>query len=462
MNPPAVWELVVFGLLGAVLGAVVNWGVVALRVHLPRPFGPWHEPPEGSRRNWGARLPIIGWWLLRHEESIHGRFYWVRPLCVELAAVIGLPLFWYWSRLGGGYPEEWVALATGEEWSRVWWSWGLFRFIAGVLLVLAMTLATLIDFDEWLIPDEITLTGTLVALLIACLGFGGPLPIRSDTTTGARTIVQVIPVKDPTPRPLTLASPGDLRWTQAEYWGNRTASLGTAIAIIGVWGFGLVQKVVTLRYGVTKGIALMIASIVRPARRTKGKRKLPPRKMRRDTYWFAAITLIAMALVLVAWARGGAIWETTLSSVVGMGVGAGIVWGIRIVGSYAFGTEAMGFGDVTLMGMIGAFLGWQPALFIFFFSPFTAIVVTGVKYFVSGETQLPYGPYLCLATLVIAVKWQFVWNEMAWYNLAMMDGVLLEFAVLFAAFAGLALVIAGWLRNLRTRDDDVGEADTDG
>ncbi|MEZ6108185.1 MAG: hypothetical protein R3B96_19280 [Pirellulaceae bacterium] len=218
MNPPAVWELVVFGLLGAVLGAVVNWGVVALRVHLPRPFGPWHEPPEGSRRNWGARLPIIGWWLLRHEESIHGRFYWVRPLSVELAAVIGLPLFWYWSRLGGGYPEEWVALATGEEWSRVWWSWGLFRFIAGVLLVLAMTLATLIDFDEWLIPDEITLTGTLVALLIACLGFGGPLPIRSDTTTGARTIVQVIPEKDPTPRPLTLASPGDLRWTQAEYW----------------------------------------------------------------------------------------------------------------------------------------------------------------------------------------------------------------------------------------------------
>ncbi|MEZ6108184.1 MAG: hypothetical protein R3B96_19275 [Pirellulaceae bacterium] len=89
-------------------------------------------------------------------------------------------------------------------------------------------------------------------------------------------------------------------------------------------------------------------------------------------------------------------------------------------------------------------------------------MVTGVKYFVSGETQLPYGPYLCLATLVIAVKWQFVWNEMAWYNLAMMDGVLLEFAVLFAAFAGLALVIAGWLRNLRTRDDDVGEADTDG
>ena len=46
-------------------------------------------------------------------------------------------------------------------------------------------------------------------------------------------------------------------------------------------------------------------------------------------------------------------------------MGGGIVWAVRIIASQALGVEAMGFGDVTLMCMIGAFVGWQPALLIF-------------------------------------------------------------------------------------------------
>ena len=39
---------------------------------------------------------------------------------------------------------------------------------------------------------------------------------------------------------------------------------------------------------------------------------------------------------------------------------------MRLIGTFALRREAMGFGDVTLMMMIGTFLGWQACLILFF------------------------------------------------------------------------------------------------
>ncbi len=57
----------------------------------------------------------------------------------------------------------------------------------------------------------------------------------------------------------------------------------------------------------------------------------------------------------------------------GLGVGAGLTFGIRQVFSILFRREAMGLGDVTLMGMIGAYLGWQAAVLTFFLGAFVGL-----------------------------------------------------------------------------------------
>jgi hypothetical protein len=70
----------------------------------------------------------------------------------------------------------------------------------------------------------------------------------------------------------------------------------------------------------------------------------------------------------------------------------------------------MGFGDVTLMAMIGSFLGWQPALIVFFLSPAAALFVAVAQWVATGRRDIAFGPYLCVAAVFLIVRWQAVWD----------------------------------------------------
>ncbi len=54
------------------------------------------------------------------------------------------------------------------------------------------------------------------------------------------------------------------------------------------------------------------------------------------------------------------------SAVCGIAVGSGLLYWVRLGGEVVFRREAMGEGDVILIGAIGAFCGWQGALFAIF------------------------------------------------------------------------------------------------
>lgn len=88
------------------------------------------------------------------------------------------------------------------------------------------------------------------------------------------------------------------------------------------------------------------------------------------------------------------------SSLIGGAIGAGVVYGIGVAGKAVFRKEAMGFGDVKLMAMIGAFLGWQLVLFVLFFSALLGAVYGSVHVAVTGRSKIPYGPFLSLAAVI--------------------------------------------------------------
>ncbi len=85
--------------------------------------------------------------------------------------------------------------------------------------------------------------------------------------------------------------------------------------------------------------------------------------------------------------------------------------------------EAMGFGDVKFIAMIGAFLGWQAVLFTIFAASIVGAVIGLIQKFLvrhEWSRPLPFGPYLALG----AATWLFVGSAVwDWYWRLLSSGV---------------------------------------
>ena len=122
----------------------------------------------------------------------------------------------------------------------------------------------------------------------------------------------------------------------------------------------------------------------------------------------------------VAFAAGGrreAAWIPMAWSIVGLVFGFGLLWLVRWLGSKAFKREAMGMGDVFLMGAVGALFGPVAVLVTLILSSvFGSVVGMALialsKTKLGGFTPIPYGPYICMGCLA----WMFYGPQLVdWY-----------------------------------------------
>jgi leader peptidase (prepilin peptidase) / N-methyltransferase len=401
--PP--WTPLVLTFAGGVLaGAIVNWAVYGLAWNR-RPISPWSPPhPDAPPRRDADRIPVFGWLGLRREHKLHGRAFWLRPLAVELAMGAAWAALYWWEVGRHGLivrqVEELLRGAPAIEPLTIPMSALLPTYLSHVLLMSLMTAASLIDVDEKTIPDGVTIPGTLLALILAVALPASPLP---HVTLRLAPPEQGAPIGLPPQfqleegdlyvAPLTLASPAD--WPAALAGAPHWLGLAVGLSCLALWCFALAPRIWRGRRGPIRTLQIILARVGRELAR-------PP------LLW---IELVGAATIVAVWYRDGAAWVSLLTTLVGMIGGGAMVWAVRIVGSAAMRREAMGFGDVTLMMMVGAFLGWQAGILIFFIAPFAGLLVGAVQLVLRRDDVIPYGPFLCLGALAVMIRWADLWNS---------------------------------------------------
>jgi len=108
--------------------------------------------------------------------------------------------------------------------------------------------------------------------------------------------------------------------------------------------------------------------------------------------------------------------EALVGSLSGLAAGAGLVWAVAVAGKFAFKKEAMGFGDVKFMGMIGGFLGPLPVVMVFFIGCFFGSFVGVALYVVTRNRYMPFGPYLALgAAIMLLFGEEAFWVATDWW-----------------------------------------------
>jgi len=102
--------------------------------------------------------------------------------------------------------------------------------------------------------------------------------------------------------------------------------------------------------------------------------------------------------------------DSLAASLAGLCVGAGVTLAVAWGGKLLFRRDAMGYGDVKLMALVGAFLGCERAVMTFFAAPFLGLPVGLVVLLRKKGHEIPYGPYLAVSAFI----------SMLWYKEALL------------------------------------------
>jgi leader peptidase (prepilin peptidase)/N-methyltransferase len=350
---------------GAAIGSFLNVCIY----RLPRPGLSVHRPARsfcpacGTGIHWFDNLPLASWLILGGRcracrAPISVRYLLVEAITTLLYAVIA------------------VRYLTGGE--RLWST-----FVVVAALATALIVASFIDIDLRILPDAITLPGVALAPLVALL-----VPdLHTRPVDGS--ISWLLGVLAPRVEFAAAAAPEALRRGPGLILcvGGAAILLGAA----GVLGRVFYQRLrgrveaSPLRDGLLSGILAAIAG--------------------------GALVFSLLRPELLLHPRLYSLW----AALAGMLCGSGLVLIVGWLGTIVFRKPAMGFGDVKLMGFLGAFTGWAGVLAGFFLACFLGSVVGVFLLLRYRSRYLPFGPFLALGSLAMILWPEAVSAGLAWY-----------------------------------------------
>ena len=255
-NLPASVCCVLLMVVGAAVSASINWAIYSWSIFSRRPVSPWMRLLEEEQdlladRTWLDRIPVYGWIRLRrhHDKA----WTWIRPMLIDVVWIIGLPWFWHW-QLGGGllgfHSGNLPVMPQWNSYAEIW-------FWSHTLLIALLFIATFIDFDERLIPDQITVPGTIAGLCIAAALPSSRLPQIAAGAGGA--MVEWINFRSPHP----------FDPPPAVHWCFSWIGLALALGVFTIWILSLFPRISPFHLGFGKGIKFTLASVLRPQRKTE-------------------------------------------------------------------------------------------------------------------------------------------------------------------------------------------------
>jgi leader peptidase (prepilin peptidase)/N-methyltransferase len=366
------WIISIFFMFsfGACAGSFLNVVVYRLPAGMSVVSPPSRCPSCGGCLKWYQNLPIISWIFLRGRCQFCSCGISIQYPLIELISgliVTGLAVLIYlpdpgsyWGGVGGDW---WILRGFSESWP---------AFVCWSIALLGLMAMLLIDARTFLIPIEIPFVITLVCWIL------WPLQALMNGTPGSGP-----------------------EWPIPEFgWAGSLAGFG---GVLGVLIGMLLLRVGVIRYSFHDyGDYLQGDEVLADyphARREMGHEVL--------------FLLPCLAGIAVGWLLGlrieseiSPVVSALGSSMVGWLVGGAIVWLVRILGTLAFGREAMGLGDVHLLASMGAAFGWFDPLLAFFIAPFFGLIWIlvgqfGSRMFKGLGHQLPYGPHLAIALFLI-------------------------------------------------------------
>lgn len=136
-----------------------------------------------------------------------------------------------------------------------------------------------------------------------------------------------------------------------------------------------------------------------------------PNEITYTCFALSLVTVLAFPLQMGTLDR----WEALSQSLFGALVGGGSLWLVGWVAKIFLKKEAMGLGDVKLMGMVGSLLGWKAALCSIMIASIIGSIVGFMLVImrkVRLESRIAFGPFLAIGSFIF-----MMWGDeiLGWY-----------------------------------------------